>query len=205
MATDEDAIEIARIKKATNYFEVLGLSLPEVTLDDVKRAHRKIVLKVHPDKCKHPEAADAFDELTKAFNLLNDEEVLQHFIDAFRHKDTAKGQQFRADAREFQKKAEERKRMREEGGEPSHVPSWDEQRAKAQKKADKTEKQLDEYRKKVEVQEEKRREDEFQKRAKLEEEKALRHTRTQWSSFLDKKGKAKNGPIKLPPRRDPTD
>ncbi|KAF3561393.1 hypothetical protein DY000_02018253, partial [Brassica cretica] len=57
-----------------NPFEHLNLSFDSST-DDVKRQYRKISLMVHPDKCKHPQAQEAFGALAKAQQLLlNDQE-----------------------------------------------------------------------------------------------------------------------------------
>lgn len=33
----------------------------DTSVDDVRRQYRKLSLAVHPDKCKHPQAAAAFD------------------------------------------------------------------------------------------------------------------------------------------------
>ncbi|GIL61772.1 hypothetical protein Vafri_16156 [Volvox africanus] len=67
-----------------NPFEKLNLRF-DATVEDVKRQYRKLSLMVHPDKCKHPQAATAFDLLGEAQKeLLNDEKreslvkVLEH-------------------------------------------------------------------------------------------------------------------------------
>nr|GMD64858.1 J domain-containing protein spf31-like [Ipomoea batatas] len=54
-----------------NPFEYLNLSF-DSSLDDVKRQYRKLSLLVHPDKCKHPQAKEAFGALAKAQQLLLD-------------------------------------------------------------------------------------------------------------------------------------
>ncbi|KAJ6805530.1 uncharacterized protein M6B38_416445 [Iris pallida] len=54
-----------------NPFEHLNLSF-DASADDVKRQYRKLSLLVHPDKCKHPQAKDAFGALAKAQQLLLD-------------------------------------------------------------------------------------------------------------------------------------
>jgi hypothetical protein len=43
-----------------NAYEKLNLRF-DATPDDIKRQFRKLSLMVHPDKCKHPQAATAFD------------------------------------------------------------------------------------------------------------------------------------------------
>ncbi|XP_031112276.1 J domain-containing protein spf31 [Ipomoea triloba] len=54
-----------------NPFEYLNLSF-DSSLEDVKRQYRKLSLLVHPDKCKHPQAKEAFGALAKAQQLLLD-------------------------------------------------------------------------------------------------------------------------------------
>ncbi|KAG2280105.1 hypothetical protein Bca52824_051325 [Brassica carinata] len=82
---DDDAIlksflaEVGEVERDNrsrqlNPFEHLNLSFDSST-DDVKRQYRKISLMVHPDKCKHPQAQEAFGALAKAQQLLlNDQE-----------------------------------------------------------------------------------------------------------------------------------
>ena len=94
--------EVRRILAAKDYFQILGLELPDVTVDDVKKAHRKLVLKVHPDKCQAEGAAEAFDELTKAMTLLSDEDVLDSFKEMWNSKE--RRQQFEQDPSAMQAK-----------------------------------------------------------------------------------------------------
>ncbi|KAK2424320.1 hypothetical protein P8452_53341 [Trifolium repens] len=54
-----------------NPFEHLNLSF-DSSIDEVKKQYRKISLMVHPDKCKHPQAKEAFGALAKAQQLLLD-------------------------------------------------------------------------------------------------------------------------------------
>ncbi|KAH0906948.1 hypothetical protein HID58_038775, partial [Brassica napus] len=70
---DNEVVRILSCFKL-NPFEHLNLSFDSST-DDVKRQYRKISLMVHPDKCKHPQAQEAFGALAKAQQLLlNDQE-----------------------------------------------------------------------------------------------------------------------------------
>ncbi|CAM8949641.1 hypothetical protein QQ045_018240 [Rhodiola kirilowii] len=62
-----------------NAFEYLNLPF-DATLDDVKRQYRKLSLLVHPDKCKHPQAKDAFGALAKAQQLLLDTQEREYII-----------------------------------------------------------------------------------------------------------------------------
>ncbi|KAF6156022.1 hypothetical protein GIB67_035379 [Kingdonia uniflora] len=45
-----------------NAFEYLNLPFHS-SPDDVKKQYRKLSLMVHPDKCKHPQAKEAFGDL----------------------------------------------------------------------------------------------------------------------------------------------
>jgi DnaJ family protein C protein 8 len=67
--------EVNRILGAfkLNPYEMLGLRFT-ATDDDVKRAYRKVSLAVHPDKCSHPRAKDAFEIIGHAQKeLLNED------------------------------------------------------------------------------------------------------------------------------------
>lgn len=63
--------EILSIKR-TDYYRVLKV---ERTANDVeiKKSYRKLAIKLHPDKNKHPKAAEAFKVIAKAFEVLGDE------------------------------------------------------------------------------------------------------------------------------------
>ena len=43
------------------------------TQSDIKKAYKKTCLKIHPDKCDHPSATDAFKALQDAYETLSDE------------------------------------------------------------------------------------------------------------------------------------
>lgn len=73
--------EVARILSCfkLNPFEHLNLSFNS-TPEDVKRQYRKLSLLVHPDKCKHPQAKEAFSALAKAQQLLLDSEERDYIL-----------------------------------------------------------------------------------------------------------------------------
>lgn len=73
--------EVHRILGAfkLNPFEQLGLRF-DASVDDVKKAYRKSSLMVHPDKCKHPKAQDAFEALGQAQQQLNNEEKMKELL-----------------------------------------------------------------------------------------------------------------------------
>ncbi|TDH67457.1 hypothetical protein CCR75_005965 [Bremia lactucae] len=56
-----------------NPFRVLMLDI-DATEEDMKQHYRKISTLVHPDKCRNPNAREAFEELTKAYNLITQED-----------------------------------------------------------------------------------------------------------------------------------
>ncbi|KAF5792468.1 putative DnaJ domain, Chaperone J-domain superfamily [Helianthus annuus] len=57
---------------------VLGVD-KNFTFDDVKKAYRKLSLKVHPDKNKAPGSDEAFKKVSKAFKCLSDEESRKRY------------------------------------------------------------------------------------------------------------------------------
>ncbi|XP_020593984.1 dnaJ homolog subfamily C member 8 isoform X2 [Phalaenopsis equestris] len=62
-----------------NPFEHLNLSLNS-SIQDVKKQYRKLSLLVHPDKCKHPQAKEAFAALAKAQQLLLDPQEREYIL-----------------------------------------------------------------------------------------------------------------------------
>ena len=70
--------EVNRILGAfrLNPFEQLDLPF-DATEADVKRQYRKVSLMVHPDKCKHPKAQDAFEIVGHAQKELRDADKTQ--------------------------------------------------------------------------------------------------------------------------------
>jgi hypothetical protein len=54
-----------------NAFEVLALP-HSVCEEDIKQRYRRISALVHPDKCAHARASDAFQEVKKAYDALQD-------------------------------------------------------------------------------------------------------------------------------------
>ncbi len=51
-----------QIKLKTNFYDVLGIE-KTATEDDIKKAYRKLALRVHPDKNRAPEAQEAFKKV----------------------------------------------------------------------------------------------------------------------------------------------
>eukprot|EP01018_Ginkgo_biloba_P001056 Gb_13451 [translate_table: standard] len=69
---------VSHIRNATDYYELLGLD-KDCSVAEVRKAYRKISLKVHPDKNKSAGAEEAFKAVSKAFNCLNNSELREKY------------------------------------------------------------------------------------------------------------------------------
>lgn len=77
--TAEQLEVVRQVKKHTrDYYQILGLE-KDCTVEDVRKAYRKLSLKVHPDKNKAPGAEDAFKAVSKAFQCLSDAESRKRY------------------------------------------------------------------------------------------------------------------------------
>ena len=56
-----------------DYYEILGVSR-DAKSDDLRKAHRRLVRKLHPDVNKEPDAAERFSEVQEAYDVLSDDE-----------------------------------------------------------------------------------------------------------------------------------
>lgn len=75
---DNEVVRILACFKL-NAFEYLNLPF-DSSPDDVKKQYRKLSLLVHPDKCKHPQAKEAFGALAKAQQLLLDPQEREYLL-----------------------------------------------------------------------------------------------------------------------------
>ncbi|KAD4178245.1 hypothetical protein E3N88_26836 [Mikania micrantha] len=70
--TEEHAQVVRKIKRNSDYYEILGVG-KSCSVEEVKKAYRKLSLKVHPDKNKAPGSEEAFKKVSKAFKCLSDD------------------------------------------------------------------------------------------------------------------------------------
>jgi molecular chaperone DnaJ len=66
-----------------DYYEVLGVDR-QASVEEVKRAYRRLALRYHPDRNPEPEATEKFKEASEAFEVLADAEK-RRVYDAFGH------------------------------------------------------------------------------------------------------------------------
>ncbi len=56
---------------STDYYEVLGLPR-DATPEQIKKAYRRMAMKVHPDVAQEPDAAEKFKQVQEAYEVLHD-------------------------------------------------------------------------------------------------------------------------------------
>ncbi|OMO98512.1 hypothetical protein COLO4_13850 [Corchorus olitorius] len=70
--TEEHVQMIRQIKRNKDYYAILGVE-KTCSVDEIRKAYKKLSLKVHPDKNKAPGSEEAFKTVCKAFKCLSDE------------------------------------------------------------------------------------------------------------------------------------
>ncbi|AOA61797.1 Co-chaperone for Hsp40p [Komagataella phaffii CBS 7435] len=68
---EELVVKLLRIDR-TDYYKILFVE-KNATDVEIKKSYRKLAIKLHPDKNKHPNSAEAFKKIAKAFEVLSDE------------------------------------------------------------------------------------------------------------------------------------
>ncbi|ODV84269.1 hypothetical protein CANARDRAFT_201341 [[Candida] arabinofermentans NRRL YB-2248] len=68
----ETVQRILKIEK-TDYYKILSVD-KKATDVEIKKSYRKLAIKLHPDKNKHPQSSEAFKKLAKAFEVLGDDD-----------------------------------------------------------------------------------------------------------------------------------
>ncbi|MCO5563047.1 hypothetical protein L7F22_016683 [Adiantum nelumboides] len=76
--TSEQVDIVRQIRKIKDYYQILGLE-KDCSAEEIRKAYRKVSLKVHPDKNKAPGADEAFKAVSKAFACLNGPELKQKY------------------------------------------------------------------------------------------------------------------------------
>ncbi|CAL4900309.1 unnamed protein product [Urochloa decumbens] len=71
--TEENVRVVRDIRKKKDYYAVLGVER-RCSVEEIRKAYRRLSLKVHPDKNKAPGAEDAFKLVSKAFKCLSNDQ-----------------------------------------------------------------------------------------------------------------------------------
>lgn len=59
------------LKRGKTYYQILGVS-ENAKEDEMKRAYKKMAMKVHPDRNRAPSATEAFKKVSTAYQILCD-------------------------------------------------------------------------------------------------------------------------------------
>lgn len=76
--TEEHVQLIRQIKNNNDYYAIFGVEKTS-SVEDIRKAYRKLSLKVHPDKNKAPGSEEAFKKICKAFKCLSDDDSRRQY------------------------------------------------------------------------------------------------------------------------------
>ncbi|KAI5650792.1 hypothetical protein M9H77_36797 [Catharanthus roseus] len=87
--TEEHVQLIKQIKSKKDYYAILGVE-KSCSVEEIRKAYRKLSLKVHPDKNKAPGSEEAFKKVSRAFKCLSEDETRRQYdqtglVDEFEH------------------------------------------------------------------------------------------------------------------------
>ncbi|KAF3340656.1 chaperone protein dnaJ 49 [Carex littledalei] len=71
--TEEQVRLVHEIRKNKDYYAILGVEKTS-SAEEIKRAYKKLSLKIHPDKNRAPGAEEAFKSVLEAFNCLSNDQ-----------------------------------------------------------------------------------------------------------------------------------
>ncbi|KFH08263.1 DnaJ domain-containing protein [Toxoplasma gondii VAND] len=98
-SSDEECLRLT-CQTFPSPFQVLLLG-PEASEDDIRKQYRKLSLLIHPDKCKHPNAQEAFQVVNKAYEQLQRPEMREKYRDVI---EEAKRRVLKENAKENKKR-----------------------------------------------------------------------------------------------------
>lgn len=76
----DEQVERLTAKTFNSAYEVMQVG-PDISEAELTKQYRRISVMIHPDKCKHEKAQEAFQVLSKAYNDLKDPSYKDKYID----------------------------------------------------------------------------------------------------------------------------
>ncbi|EKX43109.1 hypothetical protein GUITHDRAFT_73426, partial [Guillardia theta CCMP2712] len=100
------------LKYKLNPFEVLQVRV-DMTVEEIKMGYRRVSLMVHPDKCKHPRAEEAFEACKKALAELEDADKRKFYVEVMDAARQEAERELKKRKRQEREEAAARKKVRE--------------------------------------------------------------------------------------------
>ncbi|OWM71235.1 chaperone protein dnaJ 49 [Punica granatum] len=76
--TEEHVQLIKQVRRNQDYYAILGVE-KTCSVEEIRKAYRKLSLKVHPDKNKAPGSEEAFKKVSRAFKCLSDSDSRRQY------------------------------------------------------------------------------------------------------------------------------